>query len=168
MDDEVFLQHLDLRCKTLADQLGRRELDKARRREARRLLAAIYMVRGEPGTPLKEHELAELREVVPPLDDFVPPIKIEPPAFIPRTVVTAEAMYPFRIRPVTFNGQFESMIVRYTSSADRLTEIAEWFWHRCDGDVEKKGPKTVVEMAMEEFGSSDMSYVWGTKKRPSH
>lgn len=169
MDDAVFLQHLDLRCKTLADQLGQRELDKERRREARQLLARIYMVRGEPGTSLKEHELAELAEVVPLLDGFVPHIKIEPPVFIPMTVATAEAMYPFRIRPVTFNGQFEAMIVRYTSSADRLNETVDWFWRRCDGgDAESKGPKTVVEMAMEEFGSSDMQYVWGQKKRPSH
>ena len=145
---------LETDCRTLADALRAREVPRAQRKQARALLQRAFVAIESEDTD--EQTLFELgRELdrlcsPPPLT----PLTLRSPIQSPVTIRLG--------RPSEFS---ELKSALYLSLGERLEEMVDWFWERCKPDEERRGPLTARERALEEFGSEDMEYVWGRRRR---
>lgn len=162
-----FRAGLDTDCEALAVALRQRSIPKERRREARRVLQQIYVLReserAEGGPDATRPLLALAREV----DGLMTPLRA-PAAqgLLPMQPLAFKVLdaWPIKIQGALRSEVADRILRTYTELGDRLDEIANWFWKRCDPEYDLTRTRTVQEKAMEEFGE-DMEYVWGRRRR---
>lgn len=149
-------------CRLLAEALKQRQVPREDRKAARALLKQVFLL--TEADTLDEAVQAQLLAQVSALL----PVEAEPePEPWEPLALRCERMWPIRIKGALRREFADRLDERYTARAKRLQEIVDWFWDRCEPDGKEQRDKTVADRAMEEFGDTEMEYVWGRVRRKS-
>lgn len=161
------LAAIDVDCRLLGEALrDRTRVPRDRRKEARVLLRQAFLLRGEPGTEPAAMGLAALSPIAEALDALLIELKIKeaPVEWEPLAFRLAE-MWPVRMRFAVRQSLLERFEQTYFEHFDRMTEVVDWFWARCEPDAEVMRERTIAEKALAEFVGEDREFVWGRRKR---
>lgn len=162
MDLAAFDEH----CRLLGEALRARTVPRERRREARSLLQAGFLRRGDPDLEPEPATVEALEPLAEELSDLLIELKlVKPPApFEPLTVRLAPA-WPVQIRFAVRQPLLDRHQLTWQTLGDRMESVVDWFWERCQPAAEVTRELTVEEKALAEFVGEDLEYVWGRRKR---
>lgn len=158
---------LERRCGILAQALKQGQVDKSVRKAVRELLLKVFhAVNSE--SPDDE----ELTKLSPLVNNLLDTLGLESsnhdtssPSIADDLLKRHQKIYPVKMKSAIRNDLLNQHAATWTQMANRLDDVVDWFWDRCRPEEEAALDTSVQAKAAEEFGSDEMEYVWGRRKR---
>ena len=158
---------LELQCGILAQALKQGSVAKEHRKSVRQLLLQVFQaVNAEPVDP------GEIERLSPMVNDLIGVLGLgnaneedDAPSIADDLLKRHEQIYPVTMKSAIRTELLDQHAATWTQMANRLDAVVDWFWERCRPEEDAVTDTSASAKAAEEFGATDMEYVWGKRKR---